>query len=150
MYKADYERSLEQEKRFEAYIKSKYKLLTESSQSKGYFPDWDISTTGTGKHAGKVTTFEVKLNDNYKQNTIVIETCKIVDEVKHPSGLSLTNSDYYVLCFPNDDNWYIINTNLLKQLVDDLQSKKYIIYDKNNYQLHIFDKPWLLNHCKAI
>ncbi len=150
MFKHDYEKSRQKEQEFENYIKSRYKLQTENSSLLGDYPNWDVSTTANTKHNNKVTTFEVKYNADYGNNKVVIENCKIVDEIRIPCGLSLTSADWYVLSFENDSNWYIIPTLKLKELVDDVKSEKFIVYDQNNYQLHIFDKPWLLSFCKII
>lgn len=149
-YKNDYDKSRKKEIEFEAYIKAKYNLLTENSSTAGYFADWDISTTATS-HNNKITKFEVKYNSNYKKDKVIIETAKIIDEVKHPSGLSATQADYYVLTFEEPDtNFYLISVEKLKEMVASNKGKKEVNCDQAGYQLFIYDKKYFLQFCKII
>jgi hypothetical protein len=148
-FKTDLEISQIKELEFEQYIKTKYQVLTENSQDKGWFPDWDIRITAQTKN-NLISTFEVKYNKAYEQNTIVVEECKIVNEEKIPSGISLSTADYYVFTIENDNNWYIIKKEKLFSLIRMKTTKRYIIVDKNGFMIQVFDKPWFLTQCKTI
>lgn len=145
-FKSDYEKSREREIALEKHLQDTYKVLTENSSEKGDFPNWDISSTGTGKNANKITTFEVKYVGT---ENVVIENGRIIDSVLHPTGLSLTDANYYVICFNGDSSFYLIPVTKLKELVADTKNKK-TIYDRNNFKLHIFEKEFILQFCKII
>lgn len=152
-YKNDYKKSRKAEIEFEHHLQHYYNIKTENSANKGYFPDWDISSTA---ETGHITKYEVKYNSNYfdvdfPKGTVVIEAARIVDKMTIPCGLTLTKADYYVFQFQNDSNFYLIKVDTLKQLVANSKLKeKKIIYDKNNYQLHIFNKAFILQYCIII
>jgi hypothetical protein len=143
-YQQDYEKSRAKEFQVENLLQTKYNLLTETTDDKVYHPWWDISSTST-THNNRIIKWEVKYNSNYQVDSVVIEACKIVDECKIPSGLSITEADYYILCFEDDSNFYAIKVEKLKELVANFKHiKKHVGYDKNNYQLQIFPKAYLL------
>lgn len=149
-FKSDLEISQQKELEFEQYIKTKYSALTENSQHRDYFPDWDVKITATTKN-NKVTTFEVKYNKAYEQNTVVVEECKIVNETRIPTGISLSNADYYVFTIQYDNNWYIIKREKLFDLIKNTKHpNRYMIRDKNDWIIQVFDKPWFLSKCKII
>jgi hypothetical protein len=77
-YQKDYELSRKEELRFEKYMQEKYKLSTENTDPSVYFPYWDIRVTAHTKN-DKVTTFEVKYNNDYKEPKVVIELCQFVN-----------------------------------------------------------------------
>lgn len=140
-YKKDYEKSRQREKAFAALLITRNNLAEDSS-NKGYWPNWDISCTSS---TGTISTFEVKYNSTYRKDNVIIETCRIIDKKIHPSGLSSTQADYYVLTFENDDAFYIIPTAKLKELVESNKGLKERSYDKAGYQLTVFQKKWLLS-----
>lgn len=159
MFNADLKKSQQVERDFEQYIQSKYSSLTENSQNKGNFTDWDVRSTATSiTNSGKVATYEVKWNDDYtthpankfKSGSFVVETAKIIDEVVHPAGISATNSDYYVIKFQNDDNFYIIPTKKLQQLTQSFKGQKYSVITKTNYIIQVMDKNWFIKHCQIV
>lgn len=159
MFNSDLKKSQEVERQFEEYIQSKYGSITENSQNKGNFNDWDVRSTATSiTNSGKVATFEVKWNDDYsnhhankfKSGSFVCETGKIIDEVVHPSGLSLTNSDYYTIKFENDSNFYLIPTKKLKELTQSPKGQKYSVITKTNYIIQVMDKNWFIKHCQIV
>ncbi len=146
-FEKDYEQSRKQEIRLEEYL-NHLDQYTENSSKKGYFPDWDISSTSTT--TGSIATYELKYNNDYATNNVVIENCRIIDQQKHPSGLTSTKADYYVLAFENDSNFYLIPTQKLKDLVNSNKTPKRILTDKNGYQLYIFSKDYLLPLCNVL
>jgi hypothetical protein len=149
-FATDLEISHKKELEFEEYIKTKYGVLTENSQDKGNFPDWDIRITATTKN-NKVTTFEVKYNKDYAQNTIVVEECRIINQERIPTGISLSNADYYVFSIENNPNWYIITKEKLFKLIKETKfPNRYMIRDKNDWIIQIFDKPYFLTQCTKI
>jgi len=159
MFNADLKKSQEVERQFEQHIQSKYKCLTENSQHLGEFPYWDVRSTATSiTNSGKVATYEVKWNDDYtthpankwKSGSFVVETGKIIDQVVHPSGISATNSDYYVIKFENDSNFYLIPTQKLQELTQSTKGQKYLVHTKTNYIIQVMDKDWFTSHCKVI
>jgi hypothetical protein len=152
-FKSDYEKSLQKEIQFEKYLNNKYQVLTENSQDKGEFPDWDIKVTALTKN-NLVTTFEVKYNEDYNKkgfNTIVIEEYRIVNQMKKPSGITKSKADYYVFAIENDENWYIIKREKLFELINKTTyPNRYFIRDKNDFIIQIFDKPFFLSKCTII
>ena len=149
-FKSDLEISQQKEREFELYMKTKYSALTENSQNKDYFPDWDVKITATTKN-NLISTFEVKYNKAYKQNTIVVEECRIINGERIPSGISLSNADYYIFTIENNPNWYMIKKEKLFKLIEETKSpNRYMIRDKNDFIIQIFDKPWFLSKCKII
>lgn len=148
-YKKDYERSKKAEDTFEALLASKYNLLTSNTANKGYFPFFDVESTSTT--TGAVCKYEVKLNACYlDKEDVVIENCRLVDEKIHPSGLSLTEADYYIFKFECDTNFYMIPVLKLKELVATPNPNKRFIVDKKGFQLHIFTKDYLLPLCTIL
>lgn len=134
------------EQQFEQYIKNKYGVLTENSQDKEWFPDWDVKITGK-----TISTFEVKYNKCYEQNTVVIEIGRIVNGERTDTGLFLSKADYYIFTFECIDSWYMISSDKLKRLINETRSpERYLIRDKNNFLIQIFDKPFFLSHCRII
>lgn len=156
MYKTDYEKSRQREIEFESFIKTKYKgLLTENSESKGLFSSWDISTTATN-HDNKITTFEVKYNSIYPKgtfgshNTLCIEDGKIIDGYEHPSGINISQSNYYCLTFESEPNtFFIIPTHKLKELIEDSSIPKKTVYS-NGYRIQVLPKDLILAHSKKL
>lgn len=149
MYKQDYEKSRQKEFKFQKRLENKYKLLTEVTDENEYFPYWDISSTATTKN-NRVITFEVKYNSKYKEEKVFIELCRFEGETKIECGLSKTIADYYILTFQDDENFYCIKTDELRKLCKEYSPYKELIYDKNNFQLAMFDKKWLLAKTKIV
>lgn len=143
-YQKDYQESREKELEFESFLKDQ-NLKTETTDPKEYFPYWDIRTTGcTCTDKTKVTKFEVKyLRQN---NTIYVEDGQLVDGKIIPCGLSITESDFYVFTFKNDEKFYTIPVKKLKYLVQN-NTKTY--YDHNNYHISVFTAEYLLPFCKV-
>lgn len=151
MYINDYQKSRTKELAFEKHLQVKYSCLTETTDPNSSHSDWDVSTTASTRHNSKITTFEVKLNSNYKTNEVCIETCRFVDGKRYDAGLSASKADYYTLCFEGDENYYIIKTDKLRELTSNHKNKyKRITYDQAGYQLNWFHKPYLLAFTKAI
>lgn len=146
----DLEQGKKIEQKVEAFLNEKYPfILTENSSNKGLFPYWDISTTSTTNN--KITKLEVKYLRNNSNNNVVIENGRIVDEAYLPTALGVSESDYYIMVFENDVNYYSIPTQKLKELcADDTQTNKWIMFDTNGYQLTIFTKEFLLQFAKIL
>ena len=145
-FKKDLEKSAQAEREFEDLLHNVTpNLLSENSSLRGNFPKFDISTTSTT--TGAITKYEVKHNDCYLSGNVVIENCRIIEHVKHPSGLALSESDYYVFKFECDTNFYLIPTLKLKKLVEDKDPKKSFVVDKNGFMLYIFPKEYFTSHC---
>jgi hypothetical protein len=149
-FQTDLEKSIEKEIAFETYMKTKYGVQTENSRDKGNFPDWDLRITATTKN-NLVSTYEVKYNKDYAQNTIVVEECRIINEERIPTGISLSKADYYVFAVENDINWYIIKKEKLFNLIRNTKSpNRYMIRDKGDWIIQVFDKPFFLTQCTII
>ena len=145
-YRKDYEKSIRAEREFEDLLHQAIPdLKSENTQNKGYYPNFDVSTTSTT--TGQVTRYEIKHNDCYLSGNVVIENCRIIDHVKHPSGLALSQSDYYVFKFECDTNFYLIPTNRLRELVESKDPKKYFVIDKNGFMLYIYPKDYFTSQC---
>jgi len=128
---------------FEQYLVARNNQ-TENSSLKGNFSLWDISCTS---FTSNVSTFEVKAQSHYHVDNVIIETCRIVDEQKTPSGLSATQADYYVFLFEGDPAFYVIKTTKLKLMVESNKGNKVITYDANGYQLYCYDKAFFKKKC---
>ena len=149
-FKSDLEISQKKELEFENYMKTKYSAITENSQDRDYFPDWDVKITATTKN-NQVSTYEIKYNKAYEQNTIVVEECRIINGERKPSGISLSNADYYVFTVEHNTNWYMISKTKLFRLITNTKSpNRYMIRDKNDFIIQVFDKPWFLSQCTII
>ena len=149
MYNTDYTKSRKEEIRFENYLKTRKGVITENSSDKGCFNSWDISITSTTKN-DLVTTYEVKYNSNYSNNTIAFEIHHLINDVKVNSGLSATAADYYILTLENDPNFYMIETEKLRELCRTTHPQKFLHYDKNNYLLAVFNKDYIIKHFTVI
>jgi len=140
-FKQDLEFSQVIELEFEQYILNKYKCFTENAQDKGLFPDWDISITGNTTNTGRISTFEIKYNRNYSQQTIVIEEI----------AFNNSNADYYILRVEDDSNWYMIRKSKLNDLIyTKCDFRKTVCTYGENKIIFIFDKELFLNKCKIV
>ena len=136
----DLEVSKKIELEFEQYIKIKYNCLTENSQNKGEFPDWDISITATSKNS-LISTFEVKYNKDYIQETIVIE------EIAYKNS----NADYYIIKIENYINWYMVKKDTLTKLMYGKCWYRDTIITKDEQKLiKIFKRKEFLRNCKIV
>ena len=147
-FETDLKKAQKIELEFEAYIRTEYGFLTENTQHLGFFPDYDVRITSTTTN--NISTYEVKLNSNYANNTVCIEIGKRINGKDEPSGLSSTKADYYVLKIEADDNWYVIPTQKLKDLLSGDTRQNYTMLDKNDFMITISQKAWLLQHFTTI
>ena len=93
------------------YLKNKGWIIIEISE--GHFKEWDIKAS----KGGVVKTFEVKANyyeiKRFRHPMIIIET----ESNGEPSGLSVTEADYYILYYPFEDLFYIEKTEDIKKMI---------------------------------
>lgn len=137
-----------QEERFEVFLQQKG-ILTENSQGKGSYPDWDVSTTGT---TGQVVTYEVKFDRLANQTgNVAVEMDKVVDGHRLPAALSTSKSNWYVYTFTDDPKFYLIPTKKLRRLVDTGQYKFSARGGNGGYFInYLFDKEFFLNNCHTV
>ena len=132
----DYFNNVFKKKLKEAHIYEKQAAIITSE----YFNDYDISFNFDNKYDfvlnNKQLKFEVKYDDmSNKTNNYFIE----YESFYKLSGISVSISDYYILT--NSNNYYMIETKKLKQLIKD---KKYKFIRKSgdnvsNSTGYIFD-----------
>jgi hypothetical protein len=130
------------EHKFQFLLQSDYpRIKIENSESRGEFADWDISTTAFTQSSTTIRTFEIKHNRKYDSGNVCIETGKVVDGYLRPSGLSATKADYYCFNFENENDFYVIKTDQLREYIQTNNIKhKY----HNNYQLIFFPRQFLI------
>lgn len=143
-YNKDYELSRQKEIEFEGVL-NYYGLKTENTSALNEFPDYDISATGK---TGDISTYELKYNSAYSTGNVVIELKKFINEKSVASGLSATKATYYTFCFESDGNFYVMKTDVLRDMVE---KKQYInLVNKNNYLLAIFTKESIISKCSIL
>jgi hypothetical protein len=136
----------------EQHLQKKNGVLTENTSENEDFLDYDISITSSTKN-DLVSTFTIKHNNTYKNDKVCIEFRKMVDDQFVPSGIGSSTSDYLILTFYDDRNFYMIRRSKILEYVFDIRNThvpKYISMDRVNCQLAIFDRPSLLRRCTII
>lgn len=145
----DFEKDLQDgewgEKRIATYLKSKdFNILDFNKNNK-----YDILV----EKYGRKKKIEIKTDYKDKTGNICIE----FESRGKPSGVSVSESDYYFNYFPNINELWMIKTYELKNLIEDLKIRyalndlKYgvinVVYggDNNSSKLYLIDRNYIRN-----
>lgn len=143
-FEYDLSKSQEKEKQFELKL-SQQGWTTTSTSDKGCFSGYDIQATKNTT----TSTYEVKFDQMESlTGNVAVEVCKEINGKRMPSGMTSTTATHQVYCFEGDNNFYIIESVTLADLI---KGKKYkrVVKGGDNYSslLCLFDSAEFKQMC---
>jgi hypothetical protein len=135
---------LAREKILKYYLEKRcMKFTTGEVQDKHNFSNikYDFELIGP---SGERRTFEVK--QNKQVNTYGCYFFEIVDQFRRPSGLSTTNADFHVLVTGNKDEFVVIRTKYIENIIRILKEdhKLKVVRSTNGTVGYVIQKNMIL------
>lgn len=146
----DLENGQQEENRFKEFLIKEGCTVT-STQTLGKFSGYDLQAY----YPPRNLIFTVEVKKDFKSTTtgrVAVEVAKKnLDNNEENSGLTATRANFYVYTFPNDENFYMIET---KQLVNMYQTCQYQslrwVGDGDRYKNMLIEKDEFIKQCKVV